>query len=102
MNGPPHAIAHRTAETASLKHLISHDQAPFLIGIGQRYIDRLDPVKKRGRSLFATIRGQTGLGVVHRSFLTLGLRHALKFVAVIDTSANFVESPSSVHHRLCE
>src|SRR5262245_58074268 len=27
----PHAIAHRTAETASVKHLISHDQAPFLI-----------------------------------------------------------------------
>src|SRR5215813_8706040 len=30
---PPHAIAHRAAETASMKHLISHDQAPFKIGI---------------------------------------------------------------------
>src|SRR5262245_53766489 len=30
---PPDAIAHRAAETASVKHLISHDQAPFLIGI---------------------------------------------------------------------
>jgi hypothetical protein len=58
---PPDAIAHRAAETASVKHLISHDQAPFLIGIDQRYIDRLDPVKKSGRSLFATIRGETGL-----------------------------------------
>src|SRR5262245_38703156 len=69
---PPDAIAHRAAETASVKHLISHDQAPFLIGIGQRYIDRLDPVKKSGGSLFVTIRGQTGLGVTQRSFLTLG------------------------------
>ena len=43
---PPNAVSHRAAETASVKHLISHDQAPFLIGIGQRYIDRLDPVKK--------------------------------------------------------
>jgi hypothetical protein len=59
---PPDPIAHRAAETASVKHLISHDQAPFLIGIGQRYIDRLDSVKKSGISLFATIRGQTGLG----------------------------------------
>ena len=50
---PPHAIAHRAAETASSKYLISHNQAPFLIGIDQRYIDRLDPVKKSGRSLFA-------------------------------------------------
>src|SRR5262245_36334433 len=76
---PPDAIAHHAAETASIKHLISHDQAPFLIGIGQRYIDRLDPVKKRGGSLFATIRGdQTGLGVTQRSFLTFGLLHALK------------------------
>src|SRR5262245_27212785 len=32
---PPHAIAHRTAETAPVKHLISHDQAPFLIGSSQ-------------------------------------------------------------------
>src|SRR5262249_21422269 len=68
---PLHAIAHRTAETASVKHLISHDQAPFLIGIGQRYIDRLDPVKKRGGRLFATIRGdQTALAFTLRTFLT--------------------------------
>src|SRR5262245_39433642 len=66
---PPDAIAHPTAETASLKHLISHDQAPFLTGIGQRYIDRLDPVKKSGGSLFAMIRGQTGLGVTHEKFV---------------------------------
>jgi hypothetical protein len=65
---PPDAIAHRAEETASVKHLISHDQAPFLIGIGQGYIDRLDPVKKSGISLFATIRGQTGLGVTHEKF----------------------------------
>jgi hypothetical protein len=26
---PPDAIAHRAAETASVKHLVSHDQAPF-------------------------------------------------------------------------
>ena len=45
---PPDAIAHGAAETASVKQLISHDQAPFLIGIGQRYSDRLDPVKKLG------------------------------------------------------
>src|SRR5262245_18542806 len=55
---PPNAIAHRAAETASVKHLISHDQAPFLIGIAQRYINRLGPVKKSGISLFATIRGR--------------------------------------------
>src|SRR5215470_11613577 len=60
---PPDAIAHRATETTSVKHLISHNQAPFLIGIAQRYIDRLDPVKKSGRSLFATIRSQTRLGV---------------------------------------
>src|SRR5215831_9619691 len=100
MNGPPHAIAHRTAETASLKHLISHDQAPFLIGIGQRYIDRLDPVKKRSGSLFATIRGdQTGLGVTQRSFLTFGPLHALKMRRGYCISANFVESSSRVVKR---
>jgi hypothetical protein len=44
---PSDPVSHRAAQTASMKHLISHDQAPFLIGIGQRYIDRLDPVKKK-------------------------------------------------------
>src|SRR5262249_23366158 len=97
---PPHAIAHRAAETASLKHLISHDQAPFLIVIRQRYIDRLDPVKKSGIGLFATIRGQTGLGVTQRSLLTFGLLHALEMRLGYCISANFVESSSSVHHRL--
>src|SRR5262249_30350515 len=96
---PPDAIAHRAAETASLKHLISHDQAPFLIGIGQRYIDRLDPVKKSGGSLFATIRGQTRLGVTQRRVLKLGLLHALEMRCGYCISANFVESSGSVHHR---
>jgi hypothetical protein len=50
---PSDPVPHRAAETASVKHLISHDQAPFSIGIGQRYIDRLDAVKKKARvSLF--------------------------------------------------
>src|ERR1044071_5722751 len=33
---PADAIAHGATKTASVKNLISHDQAPFFIGTGQR------------------------------------------------------------------
>ena len=68
---PPDAVAHRAAETASVKHLISHDQAPFLIGIGQRYIDRRDPVKKRGSLLHSPNRNGNCLSI---ESVTYGLR----------------------------
>jgi len=73
---PPDAIAHRAAETTSVKHLISHNQAPFLIAIGQRYIDRLDPVKKSSRSPFEEKSSKIFLrssALSHSMFSIIGL-----------------------------